>query len=142
MEWYLGHPIYIATKEWQRRKHRKKRINKKWLKRYGTYELNLMPHEQVLMMDDGVIWMTKKTWLQLKPALERFNPELPERRGTMNKMEKDYEFSPGFIQDLRALAKLVVLTEDPDSVAEITISNDSLDIIAEIRFRFEENGKI
>lgn len=24
MEWYMGHPIYIATKEWQRRKHRKK----------------------------------------------------------------------------------------------------------------------
>ena len=81
MERYMGHPIYIATKEWQRRKHRKKRINKKWLKRYGTYELNLMPHEQVLMMDDGVIWMTKKTWLQLKPALERFNPEPPESRG-------------------------------------------------------------
>ena len=38
---YFGHPIYIATKEWQRRKHRKKRINKKWLKRYGTYELNI-----------------------------------------------------------------------------------------------------
>ena len=57
-------------------------------------------------------------------------------------MEKEYEFSPGFIQDLRALAKLVVLTEDPDSVAEITINNDSLDIIAEIRFRFKENGKI
>ena len=57
-------------------------------------------------------------------------------------MEKDYEFSPGFIQDLTVLAKLVALTGDPDSVAEITISNDSLDIIAEIRFRFKENGKI
>lgn len=62
--------------------------------------------------------------------------------GTMGKTETDYNFSAGFIQDLRALAKLVVLTEDPDSVAEITISNDSLDIIAEIRFRFKENGKI
>ena len=60
----------------------------------------------------------------------------------MGKTETDYNFSAGFIQDLRALAKLVVLTEDPDSVAEITISNDSLDIIAEIRFRFKENGKI
>lgn len=62
--------------------------------------------------------------------------------GTMGKTETDYNFSAGFIQDLRALAKLVALTEDPDSVAEITISNDSLDIIAEIRFRFKENGKI
>ena len=64
-----GYPIYIATKEWQRRKHRKKRINKKWLKRYGTYELNLMPHGQVVMMDNGVIWMTKKTWNELKAKL-------------------------------------------------------------------------
>ena len=38
---YFGHPIYFATKEFQRRKHRKKRINKKWLKRYGTYEINI-----------------------------------------------------------------------------------------------------
>lgn len=59
---YLGHPIYIATKEWQRRKHHKKRINKKWLKRYGCYEINMMPHNQVVMMDDGTIWMTKQTY--------------------------------------------------------------------------------
>lgn len=71
---YMGHPIYIATKERQRRKHRKKRINKKWLKRYGTYELNLMPHGQVIMSPDGVIWMTKKTWLQLEPALKKGPP--------------------------------------------------------------------
>ena len=68
MDWYQGYPVYIATKEWQRRKHRKKRINKKWLKRYGTYELNYMPHNQVMLMD-GVIWMTKKTWKQLKSIL-------------------------------------------------------------------------
>lgn len=59
---YFGHPIYIATKECQKRKHRKKRINKKWLKRYGTYELNMMPHNEVAMMDDGTIWMTKRTY--------------------------------------------------------------------------------
>lgn len=59
---YFGHPIYIATKGLQRRKHRKKRINKKWLKRYGTYEMNMMPHNEVVMMDDGTIWMTKRTY--------------------------------------------------------------------------------
>lgn len=68
MEYYQGYPIYIATKEWQKRKHRKKRINKKWLKRYGTYELNYMPHNQVMLMD-GVVYMTKKTWKQLKSML-------------------------------------------------------------------------
>ena len=57
---YFGHPIYIATKEWQKRKHHKKRINKKWLKRYGTYE------------DDGSIWMTKRTYEFFKEkVLER-----------------------------------------------------------------------
>ena len=57
-----GYPIYIATKEIQRRKHHKKRINKKWRKRYGFYEMNMMPHGQVVMTDNGVIWMTKRTY--------------------------------------------------------------------------------
>lgn len=65
IERYLGHPVYIATKSFQRRTHHKKRINKKWLKRYGTWEINMMPHNQVVMMD-GVIYMTKKTWEKLK----------------------------------------------------------------------------
>ena len=60
-----GYPIYIATKEYQRRKHHKKRINKKWRKRYGTIELNSMPHGEVIMMDNGVIWMTKRTYEQI-----------------------------------------------------------------------------
>lgn len=61
-----GYPIYIATQEFQRRKHKKKRINKKWRKRYGTIELNSMPHGEVVMMDNGVIWMTKRTFEQIK----------------------------------------------------------------------------
>lgn len=65
MDYYQGHPIYIATKEGQRRKHRKKRINKKWRKKYGCYEYNFMPHGQIMMTDDGVVWMTKRTFQQL-----------------------------------------------------------------------------
>ena len=38
-------PIYIATKTFQKRKHKKKRINKKWQKIYGYYEINMMPHD-------------------------------------------------------------------------------------------------
>jgi hypothetical protein len=60
------YPIYIATKEIQRRKHHKKRINKKWRKRYGTIELNSMPHGEIVMMDNGVIWMTKRTFESLR----------------------------------------------------------------------------
>ena len=65
-----SYPIYIATQEYQRRKHHKKRINKKWRKRYGVIEINMMPHGQVIMMDNGVLWMTKRTFQELK-ALQR-----------------------------------------------------------------------
>ena len=61
-----GIPIYIATKEIQVRKHHKRRINKKWRKRYGTVELNSMPHGEIIMMDNGTIWMTKKTFKELR----------------------------------------------------------------------------
>lgn len=63
---YDGYHIYFATKEHQMRKHRKKRINKKWKKLYGYYEINMMPHNEIILMDNGVIWMTKRTYEQLK----------------------------------------------------------------------------
>ena len=64
--WYSGVPVYIATKEYQRRKHHKKRINKKWRKRYGVIEYNSMPHGQVIFNEaDRVLYMTKKTWKEL-----------------------------------------------------------------------------
>lgn len=66
-----GYPIYRATKEIQRRKHHKKRINKKWRKRYGMIELNSMPHGEVVMMDNGVVWMTKRTFENLKKSIGR-----------------------------------------------------------------------
>lgn len=62
----MGYPIYIATKEIQRRKHHKKRINKKWLKRYGVIEYNSMPHGKVLFNEiDRTFYMTKKTYIKL-----------------------------------------------------------------------------
>ena len=62
-----GYPIYIATKEVQRRKHHKKRINKKWRKRYGVIEYNSMPHGEVFFNEiDRVFYMTKKTYNKLK----------------------------------------------------------------------------
>lgn len=67
---YMGHPIYIATKEFQRRKHHKKRINKKWLKRYGVYEFNMMPHGKIILMDNEAIWMTKRTYQELLKAMQ------------------------------------------------------------------------
>lgn len=65
-----GYPIYIATKEIQRRKHHKKRINKKWRKRFGIIEYNMMPHGQVVFNEiDKVFYMTKKTFNELRNSL-------------------------------------------------------------------------
>lgn len=64
-----GMPIYIATQTYQRRKHKKKRINKKWRKRYGMYEFNLIPKGQMMIMDD-VLYMTISDYNNLKKAIE------------------------------------------------------------------------
>lgn len=63
-----GYPIYIATKRIQRRKHHKKRINKKWAKRYGYMEFNSMPHGEVVLIE-GVLWMTQRTFDKLKETI-------------------------------------------------------------------------
>lgn len=65
-----GMPVYIATKTYQRRKHKKKRINKKWRKRYGVYELNLIPKGQMMIMD-GVLYMTLSDYNQLIPQIKK-----------------------------------------------------------------------
>lgn len=63
----MGYPIYIATKEVQCRKHPKKRINKKWRKRYGVIEYDFMPHGQIIFNEiDRAYYMTKKTFDELK----------------------------------------------------------------------------
>lgn len=58
-------PIYIATDSRQKRKHKKRRINKKWLKRYGTVDFNYMPNNEIALID-GVLWMTKSTYEEFK----------------------------------------------------------------------------
>lgn len=65
---YMGYTVHIATKEYQRRRHHKKRINKKWLKRYGVIEINMMPDGQVIKINNELL-MTKKTFQDLKMAL-------------------------------------------------------------------------
>ena len=60
-----GIPVYIATRKYQKKKHHKTRINKKWAKQYGFYEHNLIPHGQAVMID-GVLWMTQKDFDNLK----------------------------------------------------------------------------
>lgn len=70
----FGQEIIIMPKEYlsepsgytQARSHRKKRINKKWLKRYGTKAV--YPENKVLYMESK-IYMTQKTFERLFMAL-------------------------------------------------------------------------
>lgn len=64
----MGYTVRIATKEYQCRRHHKKRINKKWRKRYGVIETNMMPDGQLIKINDE-LFMTKKTFQDLKKAL-------------------------------------------------------------------------
>jgi len=68
IKFLYGHPIRIATIELQRRKHHKKRINKKWLKRYGCEECDLMLHGEIIAMN-GTLWMTKRTYQRFKKQI-------------------------------------------------------------------------
>lgn len=70
MNTLYGSAIYIETKEIQRRSHHKRRINKKWRKRYGCIELNMMPHGEAIMMDDGSLHMTKRTYIEMKKWID------------------------------------------------------------------------
>lgn len=49
----------------QVRKHHKRRINKKWLKKYGKYGKQKLDKDQVLIFDD-VVYMSRTTFRRLK----------------------------------------------------------------------------
>ena len=49
----------------QVRKHRKRRINKKWLKKYGVYGPQKLKKGQ-LMVFNGTLYMSRLTYKQLK----------------------------------------------------------------------------
>lgn len=52
----------------QIRKHHKRRINKKWLKKYGTYGKQKLDKDQVLIFDD-VVYMSRPHFRKLKKEL-------------------------------------------------------------------------
>ena len=64
---YTGIPIIITDKRKQKRIHRKKRINKKWAKRYGFIgnDYSYIEDDKAIMFK-GKIYMSEKTFLKLK----------------------------------------------------------------------------
>ena len=68
MDVFNGIPIVITTRKTQNRKHRKKRINKKWAKTYGYSYYETQEHEKIVLVDN-VLYMTEKTFTKLKQGV-------------------------------------------------------------------------
>ena len=63
---YTGIPIIVVPdSKRQNRKHKKKRINKKWAKRYGYTTYNFIEDDKVIMMN-GRICVNPRTYYKLK----------------------------------------------------------------------------
>ena len=67
---FIGTPIIIVpTRKIQNRTHKKKRINKKWAKRYGFTVSETLKNGETYMMD-GKLYMNQYTYEILKKNLE------------------------------------------------------------------------
>lgn len=65
---YTGIPIIIEpTLRKQNRTHKKKRINKKWAKRYGFTEFNHIEDDKYIYFK-GELHMNEKTFIKLKES--------------------------------------------------------------------------
>ena len=67
----LGYKIIITeyiTKDVQRRTHKKKRINKKWLKRYG---MKIVPDNTKILLVNNTLMMTGKCYEKLKKLTDK-----------------------------------------------------------------------
>ena len=69
-DYLYGTPIIIVpTRKIQNRTHKKKRINKKWAKRYGFTISETLKNGETYMMD-GKLYMNQHTYEILKKNLE------------------------------------------------------------------------
>ena len=71
---FMGIPIIVSGKKIQNRKHGKKRINKKWIKRYG-YKYTGLPtdDEKIFMIPNGngfSLLMNIRTYEKLSTNLQ------------------------------------------------------------------------
>lgn len=63
---YTGTPIIVVPdSKKQNRTHKKKRINKKWAKRYGYTTSNSIEDEKVIMMN-GNMYVNPRAYYKLK----------------------------------------------------------------------------
>ncbi len=67
-----GIDIIVTTKYVQNRKHKKKRINKKWAKKYGYSEINTQQDGEILFDEEKrVIYCTHNDFQKIKDWVPR-----------------------------------------------------------------------
>ena len=67
---YLGGtPIIVTTRKIQNRTHKKKRINKKWAKRYGLTLYKSIIGDNDMLMLDNKLYMGYKSYEKLKESI-------------------------------------------------------------------------
>lgn len=74
----LGYKILITeyiTKDIQRRTNKKKRINKKWLKRYG---MKIVPDNTKIFLINNTLMMTEKCYVKLKNIIDKDADDMEE----------------------------------------------------------------
>lgn len=71
LNYYLnGTPVIIVpTRKIQNRTHKKKRINKKWAKRYGFTVSETLKNDEIYIVD-GRLYMNQHAYTQLKTSIE------------------------------------------------------------------------
>ena len=65
-----GYNIVVTTKKFQIRTHKKKRINKKWAKRYGFMYFDIQEKGQAVIVG-STIYMTQRDFDELKEEMTR-----------------------------------------------------------------------
>lgn len=65
-----GYDIVITTKKIQIRTHKKKRINKKWAKRYGFMYFDIQDRGQAVIVG-STIYMTQRDFDDLKEEMKK-----------------------------------------------------------------------
>lgn len=61
-----GNTYYIDYLKIQKKRHRKKRIDKKWRNRYGYHVVDYLPEGKLIKGPDGTMRMSRKTFAAIR----------------------------------------------------------------------------
>lgn len=96
----------MITKDVQARKHKKKRINKKWLKRYG---LKILPDNEKVIATNEMLFMTRK-------CFERLNKEIKNGGSLMLKIGDKVTMNDKYYVSEKNRGKLFTVNSEPQDV--------------------------